>query len=409
MTARTAVRIALGLAVVGVGSWDLLFGTAWGRRLLVHVFDDAYAGSPAVDPGPPVFDAGDETMPRIDVQLVAVARNLDQPTDLVVTRAGHALVAGKKGDIRCLDLATGVHKTFAQVDVVHNSELGLLGLALHPRWPDDPRLYVSRTVAGGRAALSQIVVHRLDAPLDPCSGGWSPAHVLIEVDQPYGNHDGGQIRFGPDGMLYWSLGDGGFRNDPHGAGQDTASLLGKLLRLDVSGRRAQAPKDNPFAGRGGFAPEIWALGLRNPWRFDILPDGSVLLGDVGQDTWEEVDRVRAGDNLGWKVVEGPACFEPPSGCATEGFVPPVWSYGRQRGVSVTGGVVGRATDALTGQFVFGDFATGRLWALPADGGPVAALGRWQLTPSAFARDDEGRILLLDFHGAIWRIAAPRAP
>ncbi len=410
MRFRSVLRATLVVAIVAVGSFDVLANTAWGRRQLVRWAPDGSSGPPANDAGTPRFAGADLSLPRINVFLVPVTLHIDKPVDLVVTPPHHALVATKTGRLSCLDLRNGEHRAFQDVDVESNSELGLLGLALHPDWPTDNRMYVSKTVTGGAAALSRVVMHRVDSPRDPCAGSWSKEVVLLEVEQPYANHNGGQIRFGNDRMLYWGLGDGGYRGDPHEAGQNPTTWLGKILRVDVSTDAAVAPPDNPHVGDAAWRPEIWASGLRNPWRFDLLADGRALVGDVGQDAWEEVDVVQRGDNLGWNICEGSVRYDaadPAEPCPRTGLVGPVWTYGRDRGVSVTGGVVGRGDDALKGQFAFGDFATGRLWSLDPVTLSVSALGQFNVRPSAFARDDEGKILLLDYSGAIWRIEAPK--
>ncbi|HHO50385.1 MAG TPA: dehydrogenase, partial [Deltaproteobacteria bacterium] len=225
-------------------------------------------------------------------------------------------------------------------------------------------------------------------------------------------HDAGQLAFGPDGMLYVGLGDGGFRNDPLGAGQDRSTLLGSMLRLDVRtpGRYA-VPDDNPFVGIAGVRPEIWAYGLRNPWRYSFTPDGRLVVADVGQNTWEEIDLVSRGDNLGWSLREGSSCFEPPKGCPTVDLTDPIYTYGRKDGGSVTGGVVWTAPGPLQGRYLFGDFSTGRLWALrlPQPGAAagqaeVTALGRFDLRPSAFGRAPDGRVWVAGFaRGAIYQI------
>jgi glucose/arabinose dehydrogenase len=248
--------------------------------------------------------------------------------------------------------------------------------------------------------------------------------VLLEVEQPYQNHNAGQLVFGPDGMLYVGLGDGGFRDDPKGNGQNPGVLLGKMLRIDVNGSDDKAPyrvpPDNPFIGKPGFRPEIWAWGLRNPWRYSFDPQGRLIVADVGQDRWEEIDIVQAGDNLGWQVREGFVCArKDPQNCEPTGMTDPFFVYGRQDGASITGGYVysGSRVPALRGLYVFGDFVSGRLFALalPAErttriAEPIA-LGHWPLLPSTFGRDANGELYVATFaNGDIYRFApAPSAP
>lgn len=408
MTRRT--RLALVGAILLVGSFDLLLTTDPGRRALVVWMDDGYAwaggGAPHDDPGPPAFD--DEPAGTRDVAtLFRVADGPSMPTDLVLFAPDQGLLATKGGDLHCVDLSTGALRPGPHVAVETASELGLLGLALHPDYPSRPLLYVSRTVTGGAAALSQIVEHVVADPTDPCVHPLDPGRVLLEVNQPYANHNGGQIRFDPKGFLVVGFGDGGFRADPHHHGQARDTWLGKLLRIDVSpqadGRPYGIPADNPFVGNPSTRPEIAALGLRNPWRFDVLPDGSIVVGDVGQDTLEELDHLRLGANLGWSRMEATRCFEPTEGCEDPAFTAPSFSYGRKVGTSITGGIRVDAPGPWQGSVVFGDFSTGRLWRYDPGSRSTSALGRWKVNPVAFARDSQGRALVLDARGVIWRV------
>jgi glucose/arabinose dehydrogenase len=199
--------------------------------------------------------------------------------------------------------------------------------------------------------------------------------VLLQVDQPFPNHNGGQISFGPDGYLYIGLGDGGGAGDPLGNGQNRSTLLGKILRIDVNSASGSLnysiPRDNPFVGNNqGFREEIYAYGLRNPWRFNFdSVTGRLWVGDVGQDRIEEIDIVKSGSNYGWNIMEGSLCYSPPSGCNQTGLAPPIWEYTHATGYSVTGGFVyrGAAFPELVGAYVFGDYGSGRIWALRYDG------------------------------------------
>jgi glucose/arabinose dehydrogenase len=229
--------------------------------------------------------------------------------------------------------------------------------------------------------------------------------VLLEIEQPYPNHDGGHIAFGPDGYLYVGTGDGGSRADPLGAGQDLSTLLGKMLRIDVNAQPGHAvPADNPFTRVAGARPEIWAYGLRNPWRFTFDPLDRLIVADVGQDLYEEVNLVAAGDNLGWSIREASHCFSPPEGCAREGLVDPIFEYGRDAGNSISGGHVylGEKLPWLKGKYVLADYVSGRVWALTLPGAAGAAeaemLGRFPHAFSAFGRDADGELYALDFVG-----------
>ncbi|MGB3618548.1 MAG: PQQ-dependent sugar dehydrogenase, partial [Catalinimonas sp.] len=288
-------------------------------------------------------------------------------------------------------------------------EQGLLGLVFHPAYPDSAYCYVNyvapNPTGGGRS--TRVSRFRLlnDTAADPTS-----ELVLMEIDQPFQNHNAGDLTFGNDGLLYIPTGDGGSGGDPINAGQDRTTLLGKVLRIDVdqtAGGLAYAiPLDNPLVGNGeGFREEIYAWGLRNPWRvyLDPLTD-SLWVGDVGQNELEEISIVGRGDNLGWRIMEGDACFNPTE-CDQTGLKLPVWTYAHDAGdVSITGGVVYRGADmpALRGTYVYGDYVSGRIWALSdASGNPTNELllrerdGRL----SSFGLDAAGELYVLNHAGS----------
>lgn len=297
-----------------------------------------------------------------------------------------------------------------RVDVRTNSELGLLGLAFHPKYSDNGLFYVNYSPAGGatRTRISEWRRELRRLGHETAVEG----RVILEVDQPYDNHNAGQLAFGPDGMLYIGLGDGGKRADPLHVGQDLGVLLGKMLRIDVDrpsqGREYSVPPDNPFVGRPGARPEIWAYGLRNPWRYSFDPVGRLIVADVGQDEFEELDVVARGDNLGWVVREGRHCFPPGASCDSAGFKDPVWEYPRKDGKSITGGYVyqGRQIPLLAGRYLCADYVSGNVWALElpkpsADANRTAdakgtLLGRWPRAITTFGRDAEGELYAGDF-------------
>lgn len=278
------------------------------------------------------------------------------------------------------------------------NEEGLLGLAFHPRFAENGEFFVCYSVKS--RPLTEVVSRfrvRKDAPdeADPAS-----EEVLLSIDQPFTNHNGGSIAFGPDGRLYVGLGDGGSRNDPLDNGQNLGTLLGKILRIDVDhpdpGRPYGVPADNPFVAAPGARPEIYAVGFRNPWQiaFD-RQTGRLWAADVGQDLWEEIDIVEKGGNYGWSRFEGPMPFGSQVGAAAGR--PPVWQYDHQVGRSITGGRVyrGSRVPAIAGAYVYGDHVTGRLWALKSD----AATGTvtnwaipWQRLPVfGFGEDEAGEV------------------
>ena len=234
--------------------------------------------------------------------------------------------------------------------------------------------------------------------------------MILEVPQPFRNHNGGAIRFGPDLMLYLGLGDGGSQGDPQGNGQNLETLLGSVIRIDVRDASAAQPyaipPDNPFVGVAGVREEIWAYGLRNPWRMTFDRDGALWLGDVGQNEIEEIDVIERGGNYGWNRLEGTRCFEPSSGCDRSGVTPPVAEYDHGLGCAVTGGVVYRGDDIplLEGFYLFADVCSGRVWALPPNGDPAVEVARSSRDAASFGTDVRGEVYLLSFGGPIQRLA-----
>ena len=344
-------------------------------------------------------------------------REFDRPVEIGAYPVGPAgsgqglFVAEQAGRILVLDpdreAAVELLDISEQVSRVGNEE-GLLSVALGPRFGDNGHLWVYYSLRGvpRMTRLSRFTVDLAD-PLDVEPGS---ELVILEVEQPYSNHNGGAIRFGPDGMLYLGYGDGGSGGDPRGHGQNLATLLGSIIRIDVREASPAAPyavpADNPFVGVAGARPEIWAYGLRNPWRMDFDPEtGALWAADVGQQEVEEIDLIERGGNYGWNILEGTRCFEPSSGCDPTGTVLPVAEYGHNLGCSVTGGVVyrGEAIPALAGHYLFADYCSGRLWAMPVDGGAILELDRLPGEVASFGADADGEVYVLTFGGAVLRI------
>lgn len=389
----------------------LLAGCQWLERTAVQALDQP----PPAPEGAltATFDGADATREQVSVSLVPVADGLPRITDVQFPpgRSDTAVVLGKKGQARVVDLATGETTPWFQVDVVTVSEQGLLGLAFHPDFADNGRFWTHTTPAGASPEVSRITAWHAPEGLD---GPPKPIGTALEVEQPYQNHNAGQIAFGPDGYLYIGLGDGGLRADPTRAGQDPTRLLGSLLRIDVGeGATYTTPDDNPTWPGEGARREIYAIGTRNPWRFSWDPQGRLIVADVGQDAWEEISIVPGpGVNLGWRPREGRHCFPPGKDCTSEGFHDPIYEYGHDEGRSITGGFVatGDAAPGLQGRYVFGDFSTGRLWAIPLPDDAQAiverpiALGRWPILPSTFGRDAAGDLYVGDYgKGVLYRI------
>ena len=287
------------------------------------------------------------------------------------------------------------------------NEEGLLGLAFDPDFPDNGYFYVYYSAASPRRS----VLSRFSARPDGVAADAGSERVIMKIEQPYSNHNGGQIAFGPDRYLYIGLGDGGSRGDPRGNGQDISTLLGSIIRIDVSGLDEAGtysiPADNPFVGVEGARGEIWAYGIRNPWRFSFdRESGELWMADVGQNRYEEVNIVRRGLNYGWNVMEGSSCFKPSHGCDAQGLEMPIAEYGRDGGCSVTGGYVyrGKRLPSLYGAYVYGDFCSGKIWALRYEGGQVTEhleLVDSRLEISSFGEDESGEVFMLSFDGGIY--------
>ncbi len=307
---------------------------------------------------------------------------------------------------------TSVKKTFLDIrDLVNDSgnEEGLLGLAFHPDYSDNGYFYVDYTAANPRRT---VIARYSVSTADSNRAEENSEFVILQVDQPYSNHNAGKILFGRDGYLYITLGDGGSGGDPQGNGQNRKTLLGSILRIDVDQTQGEfnyaIPSDNPFAGNSdGFRREIYAYGLRNPWKVGFDPEtGWLWAADVGQNSWEEVDIIEKGGNYGWNIMEGRHCYNAAS-CDTTGLALPVWEYSHDVGQSVTGGQVYRGSNIpdLVGKYIYADYVSGRIWALHYDGEsePVNTLIKdTALFISAFGVDSKQNLYICAFDGRIYR-------
>ena len=292
------------------------------------------------------------------------------------------------------------------------NEEGLLGLAFDPDFESNGHFYVYYSAANPRRS----VVSRFTAATANAATAKPNSEVVImEIRQPYPNHNGGQLAFGPDGMLYIALGDGGPGGDHEGNGQDVSTLLGSILRIDVSGlgpgEGYRIPPDNPFVGIADANGLIWAYGFRNPWRFSFdRLNGDLWVGDVGQNSYEEVDLVVRGGNYGWNTMEGGHCFSPKAGCDASGTRLPVIEYGADKGCSVIGGYVyrGAQVPSLTGVYVYGDYCSGEIHGLRTDGSDAVEhklLVDSGLMITSFGEDEKGEIYVLSQNGGIYRLIA----
>jgi glucose/arabinose dehydrogenase len=411
-TRRRLLLVLLALALIAAAAFVL--ARPWIERQIVAVLGDASVYAAAPGALSPAFTGRDADRPRIQIALRPLVTGLAQPVDIqfVPGQPDVMLVVQKGGQVLWIDRQDPARRgvLLEEPRVITAVEQGMLGLALHHDFARDGRLYTNTTIqsADGRE-VSQIREWTTAPGADLRQVKAAPARVLMEIEQPYQNHNAGQLAFGPDKKLYIGWGDGGLADDPQGHGQDTMTPLGAMLRIDVDaaappGQPYAIPPDNPFLKRPDVLPEIWAYGFRNPWRFSFAPDGRLIVADVGQDRWEEIAVVAAGQNHGWKIKEGDRCFSPPKGCDPAGLTDPIYTYPHDEGQSVTGGFVytGALLPALKGHYVFGDFVSGRLWAfpLPSPGQPVkpgavSALGQWPVLLSSFGQDERGELYLAD--------------
>jgi glucose/arabinose dehydrogenase len=348
--------------------------------------------------------------------LEEVASGLASPINIAATPDGLLLVNERNGRVVAVDPATGETSVFLDLTdrVLGGGEQGLLGLALHPDWPDTPRAFVHYTDLDGNTVFAKYGTS--DLP-DPPRLDSATERIIFRQQQPYPNHNGGQLAFGPDGLLYMGLGDGGSGGDPHGNGQNPRALLGKILRIDIEagGRGYAIPGENPYAEGQEGANEVLLLGLRNPWRFSFdRQSGLLWIADVGQNAFEEIHRVDpvadAGANLGWNVMEASHCFEE-ADCAIDGLTLPVAEYGRDLGCSVTGGYVyrGDVIPDLRGWYLFSDYCSGILFGIPSDtDGVIAPLALLETGArvSTFGEGADGELYLADIEtGTIYRVVA----
>lgn len=343
------------------------------------------------------------------VNTVGLKDPVDGSTDVlyVVRQSGQILVLDH-GQVRAapfLDIGSKVSKGFEQ---------GLLGLAFHPAYAANGVFYINYTNMAGNTIVARYVRSSDPFKVDPAS-----EMVILQIPQPFENHNGGDMHFGPDGYLYIATGDGGSGGDPLNSGQRLDTLLGKILRIDIDNGPPpySIPPTNPFAGSTGSAREIWHWGLRNPWRFSFdRATGDLWIGDVGQGQWEEVDLQPAGQgglNFGWRRKEGTHCYNPSTGCDVAGLTAPVFEYSHDAtgGCSITGGYRYRGSryPRMYGTYFFGDFCSGVLYAGVPDGGGMSwvTLRSTGQSISSFAEDETGELYLITLGGDIYRIADTR--
>ena len=344
-----------------------------------------------------------------------VTSGLSSPVYLTAPSGDTArlFVVEQSGQIRVVQHGQLLPAAFLDIHtrLVSGGEQGLLSVAFHPNYATNGFFYVNYTDLNGDTRVERYTVSAADSNL----ADTATHKLILFVPQPYANHNGGLVMFGPDGMLYIGMGDGGSGGDPENRAQNPDSLLGKLLRIDVDhGDPYAIPANNPFATSGG-APEIWALGLRNPWRFAFDRSAGLLyIGDVGQGAWEEVDVQSAsqgGLNYGWRMMEGAHCYNP-TNCSSAGLVLPAVEYDHSSGqCAIIGGFVyrGARSPALAGQYFYADLCAGWVRSFSYGGGAVTGQTSWNLdvspgTPLSFGEDARGELYLLTGGGDVYRIA-----
>lgn len=397
----TALWRAWFLAVVLAGGWAVaLAAPAAGRTQ-----DDQ---SPPFDPT------------AFGVTLEQVADGFEQPLQVVDPGdgGGRLFIVEQPGRIQIVRDGEVAPEPFLDLTgevEAGGSEQGLLSVAFHPDYARNGRFFVGYTA---RDSAADTIASYTVSSDNPDRADAESGEVLLSIEDPYPNHNGGLVMFGPDGYLYAGFGDGGSGGDPEGNGQNRGTLLGSILRLDVDREGADAPyaipEDNPFVDDRDARPEIWAYGLRNPWRFSFdRTTGDLWIGDVGQNQTEEIDRQPAGSagglNFGWNTMEGSLCYAD-AGCDQSGLTLPVAEYSHDSGCSVTGGFVARGENAaaLEGVYLYADYCSGLLWGLGRNGD-----GDWvSSTPvetglniSSFGEDAEGALYLTDLNGAFYRVTA----
>lgn len=315
-------------------------------------------------------------------------------------------------------------------------ERGLLGFAFHPNHTNNGKFYINYMDNDGNTIVSEFSTN------SELRANHKSERIILKLKQPYGNHNGGDIQFGPDGYLYISIGDGGKAGDPLNAGQDLSSLFGKIIRIDIEQKPYGIPKSNPFFGQKGKRGEIWAWGLRNVWRFSFdKQTGDKYLADVGQNKWEEVNfepaSSKGGLNYGWRIMEANHCYDPKENCPTEGLIKPIIEYPNDanhpafafriieelsfsetdvEGCSVTGGYVyrGQKIKSMQGQYIFGDYCSGNIWTLKVVNGKAINFknrteeiniggGEFTTYISSFGQDSDGEIYIIDYNGGIYKL------
>ena len=365
-------------------------------------------------------DGSAQVQTQYAVEVAFPNLTFNSPDGLVSARDGtnRLFVTEQAGVIRVFENSVDAAASTVFLDisdrVLFSGEQGFLGLAFHPNFRQNGYFYINYVISNP----TRTIIARFSVMANnPSQADENSEFVLFEISQPFSNHKGGQLAFGPDGYLYVGLGDGGSGGDPFGNGQSRTTLLGKILRVDTdspsSGRNYGIPADNPFAGNElGYREEIYAYGFRNPWRFSFDPETNRLwVADVGQSQREEIDIVENGKNYGWNIMEGSLTY---SSGSQAGLELPVWEYGRDEGIAIIGGYVyrGLTLTGLTGSYVYGDYGSGKIWALTLSGSGTPTnilLVDSSLAISSFGLDSNNELYICAFDGKIYKLSETVIP
>lgn len=370
----------------------------------------------------------------IAVEAERAFPNLRVRRPVIITNAGDGsdrlFIVTQQGIIHWIPNDQGVKKTNTFLDIEDRvvykdkqNEEGLLGMAFHPEYKENGEFFLYYTTAD--APHTSVISRFRVSKDDPNKAEPDSEQEIMRIKQPFWNHNGGTIKFGPDGYLYVGLGDGGSANDPHGNGQNLKTLLGSILRIDVdrkdAGKNYAIPKDNPFVGDANARDEIWAYGLRNVWRLSFDQKTGVLwAADVGQDLWEEINIIRRGGNYGWSLREAKHPFGENGSGPRDDLIDPIWEYHHKIGKSITGGYVyrGKNVPELSGKYLYADYVTGRLWALDYDLEKNKVVANYTIAQDescpvekipvmTFGEDEQGEIYFGDSFGFLYRFRSAK--
>ncbi len=348
--------------------------------------------------------------PSIALELEFFGNNFDKPVLTTHSNDSRIFVVEKTGKIFSLNNNNTEKVLFldaAPLITTSGNEQGLLSIAFHPNFVENGNLFLFYTAKNGDNTLARLTV----APPSAKQVDLQTLEVLIAQEDPASNHNGGMLSFGKDGYLYLGIGDGGRGGDPWNNAQNLETLLGKIIRINVNHASGYTiPEDNPFIGKDKILPEIWAYGLRNPWRHSFDREtGDLWIADVGQNKWEEIhwqsSESLGGENYGWRLMEGNHCFLPKKDCDSDELVKPVAEYSHKHGCSITGGYVyrGKAIKDLYGKYIFGDFCSGTIWSIDKENNfEMHELMQTDLNISSFGEDESGELYVLDYRGTVFK-------